>query len=137
MAKAKAKKKKFKVFFQFFSIFFHFFRFYLPLLQLFLNIFSQGLNVKRTLFFSKKILSIIGTQWMKKSRKKGWKLTKKVDFELSYSQFQGFSTKVLLLLHGFPLKRFFPGLKNQVKGGVPVINTVVIFPKYLVLQDSI
>ena len=45
----------------------------------------------------------------------------KVDFELSYSPFYGFSTKILLLQRGFPLTRFFPGPKNRVKGGVPVL----------------
>ena len=38
--------------------------------------------------------------------------------------FHGFSTKILLLWHGFPLARFFSGQKNRVKRGVPVLHNV-------------
>ena len=50
------------------------------------------------------------------------KTWEKVDFELSNSPFWGFSTKILLLKHGFPLTRFFKGPKNRGKGGVPVLE---------------
>ena len=52
--------------------------------------------------------------------KNSLEIRKKVDFELSYSPFLGFSTKILLLYSGFPLTRFLLGPKNRVKGGVPV-----------------
>ena len=41
------------------------------------------------------------------------KIKKKVDFEPSQSPFWE---------HGFPLTQFFPGPKNCIKGGVPVLR---------------
>ena len=48
------------------------------------------------------------------------KNAQKVDFGIQKVPFPGFSTKILLLKHGFPLKRFFSWPKNSIKGGVPV-----------------
>ena len=51
-------------------------------------------------------------------------IREKVDFELLYPPFLGFSTNILFLQRGFPLTRFFLGPKNRVKGGVPVIDLI-------------
>ena len=55
-----------------------------------------------------------------KIKKKVLKINKKADFELWYSPFWGFSTRILLLQRGFPLTRFSPSPKNRVKRGVPL-----------------